>query len=471
MYDALVRRFALFSGPNSGFERWLNGDTDGRILSRISTIDRDPLSRAQLNQLLLLAHEAGMSAGFYKYYWLHAPAPHRHPYRVEAIEGYSIDYSGRASISSIEHLRWGLYRLYVDALLFFGNVRTAYRVLRSMTFDELTDYYNKKCIDFDSPSGMVLRGPPLPLDQIPRDDRYLISEMACKSFDPLSAGDVDMLNSLEATFKKVMSARTSRTKSVSIKDLISGGVDKERQMEFEFSAAEFIDETVDSIASLRKKYATHKTRFDQARESALRNTEIYLSLVNDLDVYVATSMRSRDDFRNMASNCDTIFRSDLLREMNIRYFDPTLSAAPGHEDKGLIECLMVKCAKVLIYIRGEKESYGKDAEAAMALSLGKPVVFYCADETHARFYKEVHPLSRLIEFQTGVAVGACVTHRIDQIPILLHRILTNGMEYELKKPKENYLQLCEKLTSSVVRIQTNNIMLRETFWNHYHNPV
>ena len=42
-----------------------------------------------------------------------------------------------------------------------------------------------------------------------------------------------------------------------------------------------------------------------------------------------------------------------------------MSAARGHEDKGLIECLMVKCAKVLIYTEGEKESYGKDAEAAM----------------------------------------------------------------------------------------------------------
>jgi hypothetical protein len=57
----------------------------------------------------------------------------------------------------------------------------------------------------------------------------------------------------------------------------------------------------------------------------------------------------------------------------LRYFDPTLSAAGGHEDKGLIECLMVKCAKLLVSCAGDKESYGKDAEAAMALSLGKPV--------------------------------------------------------------------------------------------------
>lgn len=38
----------------------------------------------------------------------------------------------------------------------------------------------------------------------------------------------------------------------------------------------------------------------------------------------------------------------------------------------------------------------------MALSLGKPVIFYCDQEQRSRFYKEVHPLSRLIEFETGV---------------------------------------------------------------------
>ena len=52
-----------------------------------------------------------------------------------------------------------------------------------------------------------------------------------------------------------------------------------------------------------------------------------------------------------------------MSDLNLRYFDPTLSAALGHEE-GLIECLMVKCAKILVYCAGKNESYGKDAEAA-----------------------------------------------------------------------------------------------------------
>src|SRR5437763_10479430 len=103
--------------------------------------------------------------------------------------------------------------------------------------------------------------------------------------------------------------------------------------------------------------------FIAARDQALENTKLYLSMVSDLDVYVATSMRSREDFRRMADTCERIFGDRRLAHLNIRYFDPTMSAAAGHEDKGLLECLMVKAAKTLVYVAGDRESYGKDAEA------------------------------------------------------------------------------------------------------------
>jgi hypothetical protein len=129
---------------------------------------------------------------------------------------------------------------------------------------------------------------------------------------------------------------------------------------------------------------------------------------------------------------------------------------------------MVKSAKALIYSAGEKESYGKDAEAAMALSLGKPVIFFCDRRQRSAFYRDVHPLSRLINFETGVAGGALVTDSIEEVTELLGRIFENAMEYELEQPKPGYYRLREKLTKSVVRLQTSDEMLRETFWNYYH---
>ena len=125
MSKEIVERFSIFAGSDGGIESWLLAESDSRIFERLALLTSEPLGRAQLNQLLLLGHEAPLSQGFYKYYWMHVPATHLHPYRVESLEGYAPDYADRQEIASLEHLRWGLYRFYVDALLYFGNVRQA----------------------------------------------------------------------------------------------------------------------------------------------------------------------------------------------------------------------------------------------------------------------------------------------------------------------------------------------------------
>jgi hypothetical protein len=172
--------------------------------------------------------------------------------------------------------------------------------------------------------------------------------------------------------------------------------------------------------------------------------EVVIVKTRDIRLDHDVGMRNRQDSRNMADTCERIFSDPLLKEMNLRYFDPTLSAAGGPEDKGLIECLMVKCAKLLVYSAGKRESYGKDAEAAMALSLGKPVIFYCDQEQRRRFYRDVHPLSRLIEFETGIAVGAMVTDKLEDVSELIRRLFENRMVYYLKQPKPGFLRLKEK---------------------------
>jgi hypothetical protein len=82
----------------------------------------------------------------------------------------------------------------------------------------------------------------------------------------------------------------------------------------------------------------------------------------------------------------------------------------------------------------------------------------------------VHPLSRLIEFETGVAVGAMVTSKEEEVVELLLRIFTNKMQYRLEQAHSG-LKLREQITNSVTRLQTKNGLLRETFWNYYHRKV
>jgi hypothetical protein len=462
----ILGQFQLFVVGTGGIGKWLSSETDDDVFTRLATIDQDPLSKVQFDQLLLLAHEAGVSDDFFDYYFLNTAG---HPYDVTSITGYQAVWteSGNKEIRSLEHLKWGLRRLYTDGLLYFGNVRAAYRVLRTMTESQLRAFFHGQKVDTEA---VKRRGPPLRLAPISKDDRYLISEQACKSYGMTPETTSELKEVLVKAWEEHQRQKGGR---IPIRSLLDGSYVKstyaDRQPQFLFSADDILDVQIGSISELESKYGEVARAFQNARAAALKNTKLYLSMVNDLDVYVATSMRTRQDFRDMAKACEQIFGDRRLKDLHVRYFDPTMSAAEGHEDKGLIECLMVKCARALVYCAGSRDSYGKDAEAAMALSLGKPVIFYCDHEQRTRFYRDVHPLSRLIEFDTGIAVGAMVTDRIEDVSELLVRIFENRMEYELSQPRPGYLRLIEKLTKSVVRLQTSNELLMETFWNYYQN--
>lgn len=460
--EQILSEFKLFLGNTGGIDSWLSPNTSNEVFVRLGKINEEPLSKAQLNQLFLLSHEAGASDGFFNYYWLSTSA---HLYDVKSVNGFDEKWVTKSTIQSLSHLRWGLYRLYTDCLMFFGNIRTGYRFLRDKNQKELENFFHSKRYDTDA---MKKRGPHLPLDNISKDDRYLISEMACKSYDSSGGEKSDLKQFLLDSWSEHQKHGGGR---VRIRDILNGINIKKKYLnkhqQLLFSADDILDEEVTSKKDIETKYSRIAKAFERARDAALKNTRNYLSMVNDLDVYVATSMRTREDFRNMADVCKTIFSDERLSDLQLRYFDPTLSAAEGHEDKGLIECLMVKSAKVLVLSTGPKDSYGKDAEAAMALSLGKPVIFYCDEEVRKAFYHDVHPLSRLIQFDTGVAVGAMVTDNLSHVSELLYRIFGNKMEYELEQSKPNYFRLKERLTESVVRLQTDDKLLRETFWNHY----
>ena len=468
--EQILRECRLFSLGTDGIGGWLSKDTDDKVFERLDNIGNEHLTKVQLNQLLAFGHEAPASDDFYVYYWL--KEPDGHPYDVSKLPDFKQDWIQSSAIQSLEHLKWGLYRLFVDGLLYFGDVRTAYRKLRTMTKTELKSFFSSQRFDTDV---IKSRGPALDLLSIPQDDRYLISEMACKSYGDQSGTPGELQQALVQAYQSHPRKGTGR---ILIKELLKldffkgqGNQYSDRQQEFEFSAQDVLEDSVESIEDIKEKCQRIADRYFKVREAALTNTEYYLSMVHDLDVYVATSMRRREDFRKMASTCHQIFHDDRVKGLELRYFDPTLSAAAGHEDKGLIECLMVKCAKALVYCAGDRDSYGKDAEAAMALSLGKPVIFYCDHEQRSRFYRDIHPLSRLIEFETGVAVGAMVTDSAKDVSELLGRIFENRMEYELEhdERRPGYLRLKEVLTGSVIRLQTNDRLLRETFWNHYHN--
>ena len=464
--DDILERFQLFQGGTGGLDSWLRPETSDEVFDVLADLETHPLTRARFNQLLTLAHEAPIPQSLFSYYWLEAP---EHPYDVCQVPSYDQRWPGSQSIRSIDQLYWGLYRFYIDALLFFGSIRTAYQTLRQLSKPDLCSFFGEHRIN-----GLTARGEALPLSKIARDNRYLISEMACKSFETHDgSGDANQLE--EVMIDLFQRHRAGGGGPVTAKQLLTGDYAKVEyarlELQLQLSADDFMEEVLEDEQSLRDKIRRVAREFTRARGQALSNTRMYLSMVGDLDVYIATSMRTRSDFRDMADFCERVFSDGALQALKIRHFDPTLSAAEHHEDKGIVECLMVKCSKVLLLNAGSRDSYGKDAEAAMALSMGKPVIIYADEEFRSSFFRDIHPLSRLINVETGVAIGAMVATSPDQVIEVLRGIFTNTLEYELVQPRPKYLVLKDKLTQSVVRLQTSDDLLRETFWNHYHNRI
>jgi hypothetical protein len=103
----------------------------------------------QLNQLLVVSQMASISDGFFRYYWRGAP---EHPYDVKSIGVISPQWLDGSEhvIRGIDHLHCGLYRLYIDGLLYYANVKAAFTSLRSLAHEQITELFRRKRFDTDA---------------------------------------------------------------------------------------------------------------------------------------------------------------------------------------------------------------------------------------------------------------------------------------------------------------------------------
>ncbi len=159
-----------------------------------------------------------------------------------------------------------------------------------MTREQLQAFFAAKMFDSDS---LIARGEAISPAPIPRDDRYLIGELACKSFEP-SNQDREAWYALYGAWPEHRYRGGGRKTSKDLLDTaILNTAFSSRQLELTFISEELLDELIEDEEQLKQKYDAVKSRFDHARPAALGNTDLYLSMVEDLDIYVATSMRNR----------------------------------------------------------------------------------------------------------------------------------------------------------------------------------
>lgn len=431
------------------------------VRDRLRKLPGDPLTCSQLNQLLQRSESRAAREGFFRFYFLSAPK--EHPFIVSQPP---LDLEGVDKIVSRDHLKWGIERFVLDAAFFFGDFKTAFDRLRDLTIEDIVEYFSERRINT---RWMIERGPMLPIKGIDIGDRYLVSELACKALDE---PDVETLSFTEDRLLSALEA--SEGSAISIGELLErfpqDAGDFQARLGIPLALTDVTHVDVASKADIHTVLERIISRFKAARSLALENTQVYLSICNELDVYVATSMRTKADFVETGEACARIFGSDRLQRLNLRWFDPTMSACRSHVDKGLVECLMVDQAQMVLLFAGEGDSWGKSAEAAMALQRGRPVVVLCPDTPKGRdrenLFRDIHPLSRLTDFRDGVAVGAVITSKENLVPELLRRHFENEMAYQLEMTNIGIF-VKEQLTGSVVRIVTSDRLIRSAFWNNF----
>ena len=113
----------------------------------------------------------------------------------------------------------------------------------------------------------------------------------------------------------------------------------------------------------------------KAQDIGYRNLSKYLS-ADYMDVYIATSMRSDAEYFSVNQFVEDLFNHDYIRQLRLRYFDPTQAWIGDRVAKGLVEALMLRRTNLCIYMAQKGDTFGKDSEASVTLGQGKPVVIY-----------------------------------------------------------------------------------------------
>ena len=225
-----------------------------------------------------------------------------------------VHYLPGQAIESFRDLQQGVERFQILGMLAYGNVKFAFKQL-SREPDEL-----RGLVELLSSRGeMALRGrhaPIHPVEPIPTSDTYLLGYIV----------------------QAEIAARLKRNP---------------------------MDAEALTLEARRKAVV----------ERGLKNHRAYL-VSDHLDVYVATSMRQRHEYAAIAEFTAAVFEEPEIRDLGLRWFDPTQAYCLNRIDKGLAEALMLKRAKCTLYLTQESDTLGKDSELASTLAQGKPVIAY-----------------------------------------------------------------------------------------------
>lgn len=331
-------------------------DSEQELLASAINDDSREIDSSQFNELLLMVNKDRVRKAFFNRFFCECGDDGEHQCKIGDIPE-------------------GIKRFQSAAMLQYGNFIFAYRQLSRATSAEDIRNLLSPLADRSKPdleNQLRARKPPLlEIDPIAREETYLIGYLSAGEIvaeqsraktlvDSLLSPSVQ--KSLEATAQDDTSA--GREQAIAVlraADALSKG----------FSKEEVIARVQADLTLLQRQ----RSRLEKVRASGLRNTDVYLTW-DHMDVYFATSMRRKWEYEDLYDFVADLVKHTELKDLNLRYFDPTQSFETNRIDKGLVEALMLKRAACTVYSVQDTDTLGKDSELAATLAQGKPVIAY-----------------------------------------------------------------------------------------------
>ncbi len=383
-------------------------------------------------------------------------------------------------INSAEKLREGIVKFAEDALLHFGSFHQAFFRIKA--------------------DANLLPAVKQPLGSETRAPFTLSSPLEIPELAYLGYVSGELPTQMSEAHKSIMRAMDSLGERSATEDNIRAtaaeiGIDIEKTLDTVNAGLQkrgqkqvTIEEYVTAAESIKEEISSFLEEVRRCRQKGIRNQEQYINSAAEMDVYVATSMRDERDYREMHTFIQSVFERHDVARLNLRYFDPTQAYCPNKYDKGLVECLMIRCANVTIYCAQKQDTMGKDSELAITLGLGKPVIVFVprgdtaedktAYDKRARIFAEIHPLSLQVDQRTGNSNGIMLVRDANECANVLYAIAKNQLRVEVKREREQDALSGETTTNwvlreimtpnrSVIRVATGWKHLRTAFWSAF----
>jgi len=327
-------------------------DGDKQCLVAILKDDQRAIDWSQFNELLLLANKDRVQSPFFSFF-----------------------FGPKCTVGTI---RRGVKQFQKSAMLLFGNFIFAYRRLSRIKQQAafMLELKEVGAVQRDSVSQYTERARKLvEARHIGRGDTPLVGYLLA----PRIVADAERCRLFHGAFEglpdgsnwKYLADRLRALARPSEHSPLMAIIDGFRRQKPRASLGDFRDFVAESLPQIERR----EKRLAEVQRAATRNQDIYLTW-NHMDVYFATSMRSVWEFQDLYDFIDRLMGQQELKNLKLRYFDPTQSYTSNPINKGLVESLMLKRAKCTVYSVQDVDTLGKDSELAATLAQGKPVIAY-----------------------------------------------------------------------------------------------